>query len=57
MAPATCSESMRNGRNLAGMAGSHHSLPTGADGSNRSSVRSSWNGAADAQAWGEHEVG
>ena len=56
-APATCSESICSGRNLAGMAGSHHSLPTGTDGSNRSSVRSRWNGAAEAQACGEHDVG
>ncbi len=56
-APATCSDSIRSGRNLAGIAGSHQSLPTGTDGSNRSSVRSRWNGAAEAHACGEQDVG
>src|SRR5580700_5465990 len=54
---AMCSASTCSGSSRSGISGAHHTLPDGTAGSNRSSVRSSRNGAAAAHACGEHEVG
>src|SRR5580704_15516734 len=54
---AMCSASTSSGSSRSGISGAHQTLPDGTAGSNRSSVRSSRNGAAAAHACGEHEVG